>query len=178
MNRDPESLVQRLKYLDPKDRSQLLDALAGSSLPLEPAAKPLSWSQVREMHQGGVEFGGHTVTHPILALESREKQQEEIQRSRDRIQEETGILPTTFAYPNGSRRDYTNETVDVLKQIGFHGACTTVRGSNRPGCDPYRLRRIGIGSDPTWVLEARLSGLFDDSARKLLPKFAFRVGVV
>lgn len=163
----PDNLTQRLKYLDPKDRTAVLDTLQGSSLSPAPRAQPLGWDQVRTMLDGGIEFGGHTVTHPILSLLPRDKQESEILLSRRRIQQETGALPTTFAYPNGSIKDYTHETVHIVRQAGFQAACTTRKGSNRPGCDPLVLHRIGIGSDPTWVVEARLSGLFDGQVRNL-----------
>ncbi len=171
--RDPESLVQRFKYLNPADRSSLLEKLEKSRLELAPRAKPLTWEQVRTMQKGGIEFGGHTVTHPILSLLSREEQQSEVLLSRQRIQEETGVLPTSFAYPNGSARDYTQDTMEILSQADFQSACTTQKGSNRPGCDSLELRRIGIGSDPTWVIDARLSGLFDERARRLFSNLRF-----
>jgi len=166
--RDPEVLVQRMKYLGPPERFRVLDALEGSSLNIAGRAKPLSWEQVKTMKQGGIEFGAHTVTHPILSLLPREEQESEILLSRQRIHDEIGVLPTTFAYPNGSARDYTQDTVEILSQAGFQAACTTQKGSNQPGCDYLRLRRIGIGSDPTWVVDARLSGLFDERARRLV----------
>ncbi len=165
--RDPESLVQRLKYLNPGDRSALLEKLEKSPLELAPRAKPLSWEQAKVLHKGGIELGGHTVSHPILSQLPREDQESEILLSQQRIHEKTDVLPTSFAYPNGSARDYTQDTVEILRQAGFQAACTTRKGSNRPGCDPYELRRIGIGSDPTWVVDARLSGLFDERARRL-----------
>lgn len=165
--RAPDNLAQRLKYLDPKDRTAVLDTLQGSPLSPAPRAQPLAWDQVRMMRDGGIEFGAHTITHPILSLLPRDKQESEILLSRRRIQQETGALPTTFAYPNGSIKDYTNETVHIVRQAGFQAACTTRKGSNRPGCDPFVLHRIGIGSDPTWVVEARLSGLFDEQVRNL-----------
>lgn len=165
---DSESLVQHLKYMDPEVRSALLGKLETSPLDLAPRALPLSWDQVREMQKGGIEFGGHTVTHPILSLLSKGEQESEIVQSRQRILEETGVLPMTFAYPNGSRQDYTEETVKILSQAGFQAACTTRRGSNRPHGDSLTLRRIGVGSDPTWVVEARLAGLFDEQTRRLL----------
>jgi len=170
--RDPESLVQRLKYLDPKDRTAVIDALAGSSLSLGPRAQPLTWDQVRTMHAGAIEFGGHTVTHPILSLLSTEEQRSEVMSCHRRIAEETGTPPTTFAYPNGSARDYTGDTRKIVREAGFQAACTTRKGSNRAGCDSFALQRLGIGSDPTWVIEARLSGLFDEQVRSLLPKLS------
>lgn len=157
--------IEQLKYLPLETREQLLRRLRDARLPLAPAARPLSWQQVREMHADGVEIGGHTVAHPILSMLSAAQQEGEIVGSRNRIAEEIGATPTTFAFPNGSDRDFDPTTLEHLRAAGFMSACTTVRGSNAPGCDPLTLRRIGVGSDSNFVLATRLSGLFDQEAR-------------
>jgi len=173
-----EEEVERLKRLPPDERERRLAELRSSlespgepskpdgpstrHLPLlPPPARPLGWDQVREMHAAGVEIGCHTVTHPILAQLPPGRQEEEVRAARDRIAAETGVAPTSFAYPNGAPGDFGPETVEILRAAGFRAACTTVRGSNRPGCDPLRLRRIGVGSDPVFALAARLTGFFD-----------------
>ncbi len=168
-NRDPEELIQTFKYLAPERRQAVMKALVSLPLACAPPARPLSWDQVRSMQQeGGIEFGGHTVTHPILSLLPKGRQEEEIVRCHRRIRDETGAPPRSFAYPNGSTRDYTDETVEIVRRAGYQAACTTRKGSNRFECDPLTLFRLGIGSDPLWVLEARLSGLFDEGVRRLL----------
>jgi len=45
----------------------------------------MTWDMVREMRQGGMWFGGHTVTHPVLANLSRNQQEEEIAGCKKRI---------------------------------------------------------------------------------------------
>ncbi len=163
-----DRITRRLKYRPPAQRDRALAELRDSSLELAPAARPLTWDQAREMLAGGVELGGHTVSHPILSTLEPGAQEEEILGSRQRIAEATGVEPLTFAYPNGSARDYDRHTVEILRRAGFRAACTTRRGSNRPGCDRLTLKRIGIGSDPLAVLEARLAGLFDEKVRSWL----------
>lgn len=165
-----ERTLDQLKSLSETDRSSVVDALAKATLrPIE-ETPPLTWSQVSEMQQAGIEMGGHTVTHPILSTLSREHQEEEILGCWARILEATGVPPSVFAYPNGSAEDFDQLTMSVLRSSGFSTAMTTIRGPNRPGCDPYALRRIGIGSDSTWLLSARLSGLFDEEVRQRFRK--------
>ncbi|MEM7353670.1 MAG: polysaccharide deacetylase family protein [Acidobacteriota bacterium] len=163
-----DTVVRRLKYLPPKRRQRALRALRQADLDLAPAARPLSWDQVREMQAGGIEFGAHTVTHPILSTLEPTAQESEIRRSRRRIAEATGHEPTTFAYPNGSAKDYDRHTLEIIGHLGFAAACTTRRGSNRSGCDLRTLQRLGIGSDSLAVVEARLAGLFDEAMRARL----------
>jgi len=157
-------LIQRLKYIDPTEREALIDALKRSDLASSTtriSLKPLGWEQVREMARGGIEFGSHTDSHPILSTLDASDQRHEILRSCLRINEEIQQEPKVFAYPNGSKNDFTDQTVDLLKDHGFEAACTTIRGINRPGADLFRLRRIGVGADSTSLLELRLSGLLD-----------------
>jgi peptidoglycan/xylan/chitin deacetylase (PgdA/CDA1 family) len=165
--RRAEWAVERLKRLPPAARQRLLDELADADLPLGPPARPLTWKQVRTLAATGIEIGSHTVTHPILAQLTPAQQAAEIGLARDRIRQETGEPPKAFAYPNGGARDFNAATRAALRAAGCAAACTTLRGGNRPGCDPLRLRRIGVGRDPGFVLAARLS-VFDEALLGLL----------
>ena len=161
-----DTLVRQLKYTPPARRNQVLAELRQADLELPAAARPLSWAQAAELLAGGVEIGAHTVSHPILSTLDPAQQEIEIRHSRDRIAEAIGKTPTSFAYPNGSARDFDPHTVEILARTGFQAACTTRRGSNRPGCDLLTLKRLGIGSDPISLIEARLAGLFDEEIRR------------
>jgi peptidoglycan/xylan/chitin deacetylase (PgdA/CDA1 family) len=176
--RCPARALERLKRLPVEHRDHLLARLAEACAPLAPPAQPLRWDQVRELHSSGIEFGSHTVSHPILSTLSASRQGEEITISRDRIAEEIGGVPTLFAFPNGAAGDFDRITLSVLRAAGFTAACTMVRGSNRPGCDPFTLRRIGVGDEPRLVLGARLAGIFDDGVRAWLPGQRLAASVV
>ena len=158
--------VERLKLVEPAARQRLLDELRAADLALDPPARPLTWEQVRALAAAGIEIGCHTVSHPILGQLPPRRQAEEIAGARERIRQETGAAPALFAYPNGGAADFTAATRELVRAAGFSAACTTVRGANRPGCDPLRLRRIGLGDDPGFVLVARLSGMFDEEPRR------------
>jgi peptidoglycan/xylan/chitin deacetylase (PgdA/CDA1 family) len=161
-------LVDRLKYAAPELREQVIEALRAEVRPEEPPAVPLTWDQVRELKAAGIEIGSHTLSHPILSKLSPAAQEAEIRRASERIAEETGSPPALFAVPNGSRRDFDEHTVRILRDMGFAASCTTIRGPNAPGCDPLTLHRIGVGADPRPVLAARLAGLFDEGLRDRL----------
>ncbi|MEM8932834.1 MAG: polysaccharide deacetylase family protein, partial [Acidobacteriota bacterium] len=139
-------LVRRLKDMPAGERLALVDALRSADLDLPPAARPMSWEQARMLRDAGIELGAHTMTHPILSKLDADAQEAEIRGSRDRLVEELGEPPTTFAVPNGSARDYDEHTLDLLKRLGFEASCTTRRGSNAPGDDPFELKRLGIGA--------------------------------
>ncbi len=160
--------VRRLKYLPHEQRDGALEVLRAAAMELSPPARPMSWDQAQEMAAAGAELGAHTVSHPILSTLEPAAQEREIRGSRRRIAEAAGVEPLTFAYPNGSARDYDRHTVEIAGRAGFRAACTTRRGSNRPGAPRLEQRRIGIGADPLFVVEARLAGLFDEEVRSRL----------
>jgi peptidoglycan/xylan/chitin deacetylase (PgdA/CDA1 family) len=166
---ETDKAVERLKRLPPDTRTALLDQMKAAFPPGPSSRPPLTWSQLREMRADGVEVGCHTVSHPILSTLPAEQQRSEILGARERIAQELGEAPVLFAYPNGAAGDFTDATAGILRNAGFLAACTTVRGSNRPGCDLFRLKRIGVGADTEPLLAARLAGFFDEALRAHLP---------
>ena len=107
-----------------------------------PPTPMLSWDQVREMARAGITFGAHTVTHPILSRLSLSDAKAEIVESKRRIEEETGLPVTLFAYPVGRRSDYSPEVIRAVADAGFRAAFTTTPGANARGDDRFLLRRV------------------------------------
>ena len=118
---------------------QLVRDLGGNGGPPTPM---LTWDQVREMAKGGITFGAHTVTHPILSRLSHSEAKAEIVESKQRIEEETGLPVTLFAYPVGRRSDYSPEVIRAVGDAGFRAAFTTTPGANARGDDRFLLRRV------------------------------------
>jgi len=159
-------IVERMKRMPGDERRLLVEALVSNLSGTPTYMQPLTWDDVRQMASAGIEIGSHTVTHPILSTIDAREQRDEIREAKRRIEQEIGHEPRFFAYPNGGDDDFTEETTAILKESGFEAACSTVQGSNTPGCDLFRLQRIGVGADPWHLLEARFSGLLDTSVRR------------
>jgi len=108
--------------------------------------QPLNWDEIREMRQSGlVSIGAHTVTHPILSKCTYEEQREELTRSQRRIADELGEECTLFAYPNGQMTDYNQDTIGLLKELGFLCAVTTIFGYlDNNHRDDLQLNRFGV----------------------------------
>src|SRR6185295_1950687 len=97
----------------------------------------MSKLEIQEMAQAGHEIGAHTLTHAHLNELSNAEARKEIEGSRNDLIK-IGITPVTFAYPFG---DYTNETIQILKELGFWGARTTHPGLNTPNTNRFELLR-------------------------------------
>ena len=77
------------------------NAWGGAVEPGIPTLPLLDWATLADLAGEGLEIGSHGLTHRPLAGLSPNTLEEELGESRRRISEETGRLPTTFAYPFG-----------------------------------------------------------------------------
>jgi len=99
----------------------------------------MTWDHVKEMSQCGIEFGAHTVNHPLLAYESKEVVWRELSESKKAIEEITGRPADSFAYPNG---DWNAEVRQCVVEAGFSSALTVKRGWHGWKDDRYSIRRV------------------------------------
>ena len=119
----------------------------------------LSWGQIREMQQGGITIGSHTVSHPHLTRLSADAVARELAESRAAIAAETGVTPDLFCYPHGDE----NETVRAAtRAAGYRLAVATRPGPVTAGSDPFALARTFVARDDTLAdFERKLAGAFD-----------------
>jgi peptidoglycan/xylan/chitin deacetylase (PgdA/CDA1 family) len=138
-----EALIGQLKYRPLGERGALVDQLAAalrSTLPTELMMRP---AQIRRLHDAGMEIGGHTVNHPILAVLDEQQARAEIVGGKQRLEEITGAPVTLFAYPNGKPgRDYGPRDVELVRQAGFAAALSTTAGAAGRGSDLFQLPRF------------------------------------
>jgi peptidoglycan/xylan/chitin deacetylase (PgdA/CDA1 family) len=117
----------------------------------------LSWSEVCQLADQGVEFGSHTSNHLALPDIPPARARGELEESLKTLQSYLGPNSFPLSYPHGR----TSEGISRLSQsIGYSCAVTTKLGQNDAECDLFALRRTVIASDddlPTFA--ARLSGL-------------------
>ncbi len=86
-------------------------------------------------------IGGHTQSHPKLARLSDEKAREEIVKNKEQLEDWLGEPVTHFAYPYGS---YTKNTVNLVKEAGYHTAVTTLPQHVRLHPDAFQIGRVSI----------------------------------
>ena len=140
------SVQQLLRPLPEEARRHALNEIrhwaSGGMIEAGPSA-PLSVEEVVRLASGGlVEVGAHTVNHPVLSAISVDAQFAEIQQSKAHLEEILGLPVTSFAYPFGSRSDYTEETVAATRRAGFRRACSNFPGLVGPDADAFQLPRF------------------------------------
>ncbi|MFZ2650125.1 MAG: polysaccharide deacetylase family protein [Burkholderiaceae bacterium] len=147
---ETDHLLRRLK-LEPNTRrlatlAELEDLLA----PHVPAGNAtrrsaMSWDEVREMADAGIEFGSHTVTHPILSRLDEADILRELSVSRERIRACTGQRVETLAYPIGKIGAYDERTIGAAKACGYRLGLSYETGINRHlGTELFELRRLAV----------------------------------
>lgn len=111
------------------------------------SANQLSWEEIKEMTDHGMEIGSHTVSHcNLLHLIKNESQIDYLKRidkelylSKKILEENTASPIVAFAYPYGI---YSQEIKMLAKQAGYQ-ALLNVNGMNNsiPTIDSYSLNR-------------------------------------
>lgn len=124
-----------------------------------------SWEELRALHSAGVEVGGHTVNHAVLANLPLAAARREVEGCRDQIASQVGVRPRHFAYPNGYHSPAVRE---IVRTAGFQAAVTIEDEENRHGGDAFALKRKVLWENTTlgamgWsssVATCNLGGVF------------------
>jgi peptidoglycan/xylan/chitin deacetylase (PgdA/CDA1 family) len=135
-----------LRVLDDDQRRLRLEeilARLGAAKEYERRGKMLAWDQVRLMNRHGIDFGGHTVTHPFLSKLTGRQALWEVAECKRRIEEELQKPADFFAYPNGQEEDFATSSKELLRTAGYRGAVTTIWGMNYCSTDRMELKRGG-----------------------------------
>jgi peptidoglycan/xylan/chitin deacetylase (PgdA/CDA1 family) len=126
----------------------------------------LTWHQIRAMAAAGVEFGSHTVTHPILSALDAPRLERELVESKTRLEQEISRECYAFAYPNGSSADYGGREKAALRAAGYQCA-VSLRGTlNGAAPDLFELDRININRHHDMpMFRAAITGLLTEVRR-------------
>jgi peptidoglycan/xylan/chitin deacetylase (PgdA/CDA1 family) len=154
-----EALIGALKYLDPAARDAAVQRVAQACAATLPNDLMMSSAQVRALHTGGMQVGGHTVNHPILARLTDTEARAEIQDGKQALEALIDAPVTAFAYPNGKPgTDYAPVHTRMAREAGFELACSTTWGSANQAADLFQLPRFTPWDRTRLRFGARLLG--------------------
>jgi peptidoglycan/xylan/chitin deacetylase (PgdA/CDA1 family) len=102
--------------------------------------KLLSWNQINEMRDYGIEFGSHTKKHRLLPEISETEARIEIEESKSKISDMINSDVYSFCYPAGGLND---SIINMVGDAGYQCGVITppVRGIPR---SIFTLRRVGV----------------------------------
>lgn len=137
------SLIRQLKYLPMGQRAQTVERIGSIvNCPL-PTDLMMRSEQVKALRDAGMEIGGHTAGHPILASIDAAMAREEIARGKATLEALLKEPVKLFAYPNGKPcQDYLTEHVTIVKSLGFDAAVSTAWGVSTATSDTLQLPRF------------------------------------
>jgi peptidoglycan/xylan/chitin deacetylase (PgdA/CDA1 family) len=105
----------------------------------------LTWAQMREMADAGMEIQAHGRDHVDLRGRSYDYLVYQILGIQEAIQHHIGRLPRFFCYPSGQ---YDANAIAVLKSAGYWGAVTTEWGNSHTRESLFQMSRVRIrGTD-------------------------------
>jgi peptidoglycan/xylan/chitin deacetylase (PgdA/CDA1 family) len=159
-------VIDEFKSCDEKELASRFSALesflskAGGVVAANTVDRFMSWQEVTALaRESPVTIGSHGCSHvPFTRLAPTDLEQE-LERSRVRIREETGLAVVDLAYPNG---DCNAAVAAQTETAGYRLAFSTQRGYVKRGDDLRRLRRINIhehGTSNDALFVARVAGL-------------------
>lgn len=150
-------ILQQVKYLPVDARAERVASLVDITGTVLPKNLMMSSEQVKGMHRNGMDIGGHTVSHPILASLDDAQARSEIAAGRAQLEALTGERVELFAYPNGQpMSDYGQQHVHAVRELGFSGAVSTASGVTSRGDDLYQIRRFTPWDRRGWRFGARM----------------------
>lgn len=136
-------IISRIKHIQPSERSDISSFVKSLSPSKLPTDLMLNNDSLIRMEQSGVDIGGHTVNHPILAKLSNAEALQEIEEGKETLESIINKKIKYFAYPNGKlNKDYRIEQSVMVKNIGFEAAVTTEWGVSSSKSDEFQLARF------------------------------------
>ncbi|HYI98573.1 MAG TPA: trifunctional glycosyltransferase/class I SAM-dependent methyltransferase/polysaccharide deacetylase [Thermoleophilaceae bacterium] len=122
----------------------------GETVPL------MDWDTIRALDGHGVEFGGHSASHPMLTALGLDEVVREASRCRAQLVEQLGHLVRPFAYPYG---DTDAAVARMVGACGFEYGVTTAGYAASASIPMLSLPRIDVPGTSS----------FDDFVRTLAP---------
>lgn len=123
----------------------------------------LTWEMINEMRDYGIEFGAHTLSHPLLANIDTSEAKHEIIQSKNQIEQKIGLPINHFAFPAGSMNDTLR---NFVKERGFKTSfikknLRKLCFENNHNTSPHDIRRIGLHNAPHYEIIAEFAGVFN-----------------
>lgn len=106
----------------------------------------VSWSQLPELEEQGVEIGAHSHTHRDLDLAEPRVAADEMVRSKELLEDALGHGIRSFAYPYGHFTPLLRRTV---AESGYDSACAVRNRLSRVGDNVFALARLQLRAATT-----------------------------
>jgi peptidoglycan/xylan/chitin deacetylase (PgdA/CDA1 family) len=139
----------------------------------------LSWKQLGEIRQAGMEVGSHSITHVNLAELEPEALRVELRDSKRVLEDHLGDEIDSLAYPFGiPGRHVTARTIEEARDAGYRIGTAILFRDLRRHDNALNIPRIAVKNNTIQLLKAKIAGSLDVIGRwqEYRARGAFSVG--
>lgn len=104
----------------------------------------MTWDELARLAEAGIATGAHGYEHESLGQFGLDSAREQGVRARELLESRLGVPVRSFAYPYGTRADFSPVTGRALADAGYELVFTSQHGSIRAGMDPHELPRVKV----------------------------------
>jgi peptidoglycan/xylan/chitin deacetylase (PgdA/CDA1 family) len=152
-----DSLIAKVKHRPFAEREQMCRDVAAACGATLPTDLMMTRKQLLALRGSCIDFGAHTIRHPILANLPDAEAEFEIRHGKVELEAMLGQPVQLFAYPNGKpSEDYLPKHVDMVRAAGFEAAVSTYWGACNRNSDPFQLPRFSPWDQDARKFEFRL----------------------
>ncbi|MBN1163417.1 MAG: polysaccharide deacetylase family protein [Candidatus Krumholzibacteriota bacterium] len=116
----------------------------------------MTWDQLRELNDNGIEIGAHSVSHPIFSNIDEDRLRREVNGAKEMIENQLQTEVITFGAPGRGiltppdRQRFTTLLTQTVKGSGYSFSTMYHWGlAYERDFDPYRIERLGIETHDT-----------------------------
>jgi peptidoglycan/xylan/chitin deacetylase (PgdA/CDA1 family) len=136
----------------------------------------LTWEQIKEMADAGVDIQSHALTHPFLTRRRHRSLTDEqyaawlhkeLAESKRILEKNAGTKVQFIAYPYG---DYDDQVAKAADKAGYTAALTCDFGRVKKGSDPLKMKRFVIDDKMDFAAFRRYLGATPMQLAEMTPK--------
>ena len=101
----------------------------------------LTWEQIREMNENGIDIESHTLSHQSMTDLSDSELKAELVNSKRALEDRLGHVIEYIAYPTGA---YNLHIARLVQEAGYKAAFTIKYGNVDENSNVYALERVPV----------------------------------
>ena len=149
-------VIKNVKHFREEEKEELISILSDQlevTIDENDHELTMTWEQLRELGDNGIEIGAHSVNHPIFSNIDEERLKNEVSGAKQMIEEKTGREVITFGSPgrgiltDEQRARFDKNLMGLVAECGYSFSTLYKWGlAYENSFNPYRMPRVSIES--------------------------------
>jgi hypothetical protein len=146
-----DPILLKHKYLPTKEKTEVLEKICNLLDNKEwefynskyQAEEVLTIDELKQLASDPlVHIGSHGCNHYIQTTLSESERMFELEHSKELLNQILGKTPSSFGYQNGSKKDFSVETIASCAKANYSFCFTTLKKKWSPGTSPMLIPRL------------------------------------